>query len=941
MLFWILVIVVFIGLGAMSFQVFRRFWKALLSATGMTMFILCMLGFILLSKPAAADVTSSINAYFFTDNTFLLDDKIAIVTVNSYDEIIIDYGGTLIVVRNGTCQRVINNDFCVSSIVYDISKEDKKAMITVYDLGPDITLTRTLNKSNPQKGEGVKITVNMKNEGNTSVNNVTYIDLFPQEIKVIEIKKGNAKIQKVVVWRNDTGSWQNMTRVFWQGEILKGKSENLVYLLKPLSYIDSSFTAKVIYFDGVENVIKFSSSSSIKTKSFFEINKKFSPVDYTVPAGSLTLVTGEVEQNIYISEELLFVTEIINEALKNETINLSYIDFHIPDGLEYMGPISFRVYTNLSDVNASYTPGPKPLKKIGERTYRWNGLVNLDGTVIAFKLRGIKKGTHRLSVYANLVQFAEKKKPYYEALYDEDYYGYEEVNVKLDMPTIESNFKNGKTFDSGQQAYFNIYMQNTNEYTNFTNLKVVVSTPWMNKNLTFDKLKKTNHVNFFDGFVTMPDVTVSTDYVFKVNVTFETEYGEIYSVKLKRNIAVKPHSPIEISHFFSSTRSATPGEVSINNKESFVTLKLTNKGNKKIDHINVTEVIHPLLSKEGNLTKVVNIDKAVVMDVLRYKLDPVDIKTTEKYRITTYIDYVSGNETYHVMKDTLVEVYQKELDLKIKKTSQLSTVSIGIPFYVDYLIENNAGEELTNITLLFPMTQDFDMIGNRYYTIKSLGKGEKIAVIGKEKIMSKINGSSVKLEKAIAVFHDNYGNEFKANSSEPSARILYRPFQSPALKIERNVSITTINQSEDFPVTISVENIGTEKTRLTISDFGKVWDFEIGAGKKKELSYKVSENKIGEILLQAAMINYTYGGEMHYTASNQNKINVVEVKKEVVEEEVVEEKAEEIEEVVVEEKKKPYIKYIALVVFIIVVCIIIFSVVRMKPKKKRFKFLEE
>lgn len=906
-------------------------------------FLLCFMLFIpLFSMIVFADATSLMGGAFYTDDTFTMNDKIGVINVNSYDEVIIDYDNSFILINNGTCKRLINNRLCVDGIEYDNTLKKKKATINIFYIGPDITVTRSVNKSNPHVYEGVKVTARIENKGNTTADNLTYIDLLPSEIQLIKLRKLDARTEKVLVYRNDTASWQNMTRIVWQGSVKPDEQIDIIYTMKPTAYIDASFTADIIFFDGIKDMIVKSSAMSIKTESFFEITKKFAPEDYTVAAGSTSVIVGEAESSIYIGDKVLFITEIQNKAFENETINVSYIDFYIPDGMMYEGPASFRVYTNKSNASTSYTPGVQSLKKLGKNIYRWSGLLGPDSVIFAMKLKGIRKGTHKVMVYSHLVQFKEKKKPYYEPLYDLDYYGSEEVEVKFDEPFIESNIKNGQTFDSGEKAYFTVYMQNKNEKANFTNIKALIETPWEPaKTLNFSYLKKTNYVNFFDGFVTMPTVSDPVTKKFSVNVTYESEYGEKYSAKLERTLSIRPHTPIRIAHTFSPSRGTTPEKIIIDNSESLVTLQLANSANTKIDHINVTEVVDPILSKEGNFTRIVNIDKGIIMDVLKYKINPVDVKTTKEYHIVTYVDYNSGNDTYHIAKDTLVEVNAKKMTLDVKKMSRVTTIAKGMPFYVDYTVENTADEPVENITLIFPLSENMDIIGSRHYYIKRLEKGEKISVTGKEKLRSKSNDTRIGLGKTKVIFHDIYGSEFDTNTSDQKIDMLYKPLLTPALKASRSISKTMVNRSENFSSAITVENIGIGDVTATINDFGRTFEFKVESGKKKSISHEVSADKTGTYALEPALISYEYDGESYYTASNRNEMTVIGAKEieEAAEEKPGEAKPEEA--AAPERKEMPYLKYVLLVVFIMVICFIIFSVIRMKPKEKRFDFMEE
>ncbi|PIN87189.1 hypothetical protein COV19_00875 [Candidatus Woesearchaeota archaeon CG10_big_fil_rev_8_21_14_0_10_44_13] len=907
-------------------------------------FFLLMLCFISLFIPhdARADTTTKISGYYYTDETFVLNDRLAIINVDSDDQIIINYDGEFLVIKNNTCKTVINNKFCVDSILHDKTLDKKKAQIIVYYIGPDITISRSINKSDPFIGEGIKMTVKLENNGNITAKNVTYMDMFPPEIEITKIKKGNAVIEKVQMIGNETGTKQNMTRVFWKGEIAMNGVIDLVYTIKPLQYINTLFAAKAIYNDGRKNVEVISSTSSIKTKSFFEISKKFAPTDYSVAAESTTLISGETKADLYIGEEALFIVEIKNKALKNETINVSYLDFYIPENLLYKGSTTFVVYTNKSNENETYNPGAHTLEKIGAGRYRWHGLMNPDGLVFAIKLKGVKKGHASIAVYAKLVQLDEKKEPYYRSLYDQDYYDNEDIEVKLKDPSIETNLNEGKTFDSAQKAYLTIYMINPNEFANLTKMKVILDTPWTSKNFTINDLRKGNYVSIFDGFVTMPSVTESTGKKIKVNVTYETEYGELYSLKLDRNIAIKPFPPIKITYSVSPAKSSTTDKSIIDYQKSIVTVRLSNTGNSRIEHINVTQISDPLLTNQDNISRTINLEKGVVMDVLMYEIEPPDDKDIKEYLLSTNIDYMASNETFHAVRDYVIEVNPKKLSITGTKKAQVETAVRGVPFKTDYIIENTEEETLYNVTVLFPEREDYDLLGSRHYSIKKIDKDERIPIIGKERVVSKINLSSARLPKAEIVFHDVDGVEFKANSSDTTIEILYAPFDSPTMTLRRNISKDTVNESESFLVDTMIMNIGQKDARVTLTDFGKSWEIYSYAGTNKTMTYLVNESRLGDIELQPAVISYGYNDETYYSFSNKNILTVKEKPGAgKAEEKPVEEAVQEVKQEVVEKKANPYAKYLYLVVFVIIVCLIIFSVIRMKPSEKRFEFMEE
>lgn len=903
----------------------------------------------ILAVPAmqvSAAVTTEVSKYFYTDDTFTLNEKIGVVNVNSYDEIVIDYDGDIIVVKNGTCQRVINNDFCVNVIEYDLAEKEKKANLIVYYVGPDVTMVRNINNSNPLVGEGVRMSVELSNEGNTTADDVLYTDIFPSEIEVVRVDSGLAKTEKMIMGRNDT-SWKNMTRVIWRGDIRPGKKEIFSYILKPITSIDAPFSAKMVYNDGINDIETISSSLRIETESFFGISKKYGELDYTVEAGSTDLMSGESKGEFQVGEEGMFIIELKNMARKNETINAT-VDMYLDERFIYEGPIKFRVYTNASDLNRSYTPGVQKLQKLGNNYYRWNGLVNPDNIHIASKIKAAREGTARITVTASMVQFDEKKSGTYVPLYEQSYYGYEDIDVELTDPEMKSNFNDGQTFESGESAYFTVYMQNPNEYANFTNMRLNFDSPWLKKNVTYRNLKKTNYINFFDGFVTMPVVDKQLTEKIYANLTYETEYGEVRSQKFEKSIVIKPHSPVQISRSFTPARGITPEKVVLDHGEITVSLRLTNLGTKKIDHINVTEIVDPQLGVKENFTRVMNLPGSIVMDVLQYKINTPDIKDVRNYRITSYVDYSTGNETYHLIKDSLIEVNTKNIAIGVKKLVKEDILSRGMPMAVDYEIENTAGEDIENVTIIFPPSEHFETIGSRIYSIERMGKGEKVTVNSNERLMPKTNGSIIKLEKTSVVFHDAYGNQFGSNSTTPTVEILYLPINSPAMQLSRNLSAHKVNQTEKITVTTTIMNIGSEKAKVKIDELNREWEAEIEPGRNKSLSYSYSTNRIGTIELPPTTATYTYEGRKYYSYSNSySNPDVIEVvvletpeEKQVREDTEAKDAAIAAEPPAAEEAGSPYAKYVYLIVFMVIICIVILSVIRVKPKESRFDFLE-
>ena len=808
--------------------------------------LLLMIAFL----PAAfADVETLESNFFYSDETFEVHDKIGTVKINSLDQVILNYDNHFIVLYNNTCRtEYIYTRFCIEDVRYDVSEHKYETKLSIYYIGPDIKIERSVNVSNPQIGEGVKITVTLRNDGNASASNITYIDVLPPEIEVIKVK-GIARAEKVSVWGNDTG-WQNMTRIFWQGPIGRGEKEEFYYTVKPVAALDTKLVAKAVYFNGIKDITVYSSELNLKTEYPFDLKSIFVEKDYEVAAGE-DVTGGETIAEAEVGKEILFIIELKSKVMEDHALNAT-LEFYFPDGLQYVSSPMIRVRSNTSDPTQFYLAGALVPEKISRSTYRWKGSIPENfSKVFVFKVRAEKKGVKRATIIGSFSELDEDDNP----LYSTNYYDYKDIDLTFNDITLESNFNDGDSFDSGQKTYFTVWLQNPNEYTNITRIKALMNMSWLpEKEISFDTVKKAAHINIFDGFVDMPAVKSAQARKFSVNVTYETPYGEVFNKVLQRSVTIKPHSVIDITHNIEDATAINSYTYDMDSKENYVTITLSNKADRYIEHVDFQVVIDPRLVKAGddNFSKVISVDKSAVVDVYKFKIDPPEKGKLENYTIKVYVNYTLDDISYSAAEDIILLVKPKKLEIDISKDLFEEDAIMGRIASIDYTLENTEKETLYNLTIVFPFTYGVDIVGNRVYSIDILAPDEKIDISRKEAIRPKINGT-VKLEKTGVVFHDIYGNEFVSNSSMLSIDVIYAEITSPALFLVKNISKTTVNKSEEFEVSLLINNTGPKEAYIKVEDDGKNWTLGVGAGKKNSITYKTKVENVGKVGLPMAV----------------------------------------------------------------------------------------
>lgn len=907
----------------------RKIWKKPLICIILSAFFAA----IALQSVSAADSngTVEINANYYTGDSFKYNDDIYMVNVDSDSEIILNYNNLYIVIKNATCEwKDRYYKFCADSISYDSSRRENKALIRVLSFEQDITVTRTITNSNPLVGEKVNFTVTIKNEGDSDAENVTYTDVFPIGINVSIPMRYNYKVKardrKVTL---SNGSVSSMKYVIWQGYLMQEESVTFVYEITPLKPITDTLIGKVHYMQAFKEVDEESVPISFDAEPYFDIYTNIVAPDFEVTPGTTDIRNWEEKSTIYAGEYIFLVVNLVDRYNDNSSMKLSDIRFFLPDGVDYIRESSIKVYYNASNTNSNYLAGGVKLNRITDHLYNWSGTALKGGKMFVLRLRAAEKGDQRIRVAADV-----KKDNMPPIL---DYSVTRKFTIDRNEIKIESNLQDGDNFNSGQTVYMTLYLTNPNTFTNITDMNISFSIPWHENGTKSAKvMKEANYYDIMNANVKMPAVTSNTMFRYYVNVSYNTGMGERLNKTFSRTVVVAPPPAVLIFHDVGSKVVQDSGSAEIGNEETEVVLRIKNRLEKDLESVLVTEAFDKRLNAEKEISnRLVMLKKGETLEAYKYKIKPPQSARWQNFTLKTYVEYRLEDNMINNSFDVRINVRPKMMDINIIKSKFETEVSRGQLVHIQYRIKNTEDETISNVTLHFPLQYDTDTVGARTFNIKQILPGETV-VVNEEVVRAKSNGT-ILINSANVTFNDVYGNLFNKSSNSLSSEVLNSYVETPLIFADKTVEQNII-AGEMFITNLTVKNEGGRKALVTVEDSGNTFSLVSEPGSIASFIYNSTIEDTGFVEVPAAMLYYEDENTKYYTASNSPNTYSKKSKAEAPPA-AVEQKPEEKPPVI--EKKGINTKYIYLALLIIIACLVIWYIIKSKPKEKGFSFIEE
>ena len=901
----------------------------------LSMVIIIAAAFIItLPASLAENRTSVLAKEFMTGESFVLNNDAYTVRVDNYERVILEYSSDFMLIMNNSCENRGTYDFCVKDIVFDLDKDEKKAKFEVFFFGPDIKTTLATNNSDFDIGEETTITVTLKNDGGQKATNVTFMYLFPNEFSFTKIVTKSEGIQnKTLASKGREGEVLN--GMFWNGEIKVGETKTFRFNERAVKPIKASYYPTLIYDNGKEVVTKPPTSLSFSTTDYYSIKTLLAPIDYKTDPGQ-DITEGEAVGSVKNGEEFLFIVHVHNRDDTNHTINVSRLDMYFPDGIRYISNAFIRVHENASTPNSSYFAGREIASQAGKGLYRWSGKVWREDKVLVMRLRGIAEGTHSVQVIANIdrednhniMTFASRR----------------DLEVQMEEAEIKSNLDDGELFLSGQQAKLNLYMDNPNEFINFTDVNVSMSIPWVPdtfKNIPL--IKKGAIGDIIDTFVTLPSVSERISQEMTVNATYSTEYGSIYSKRFTQTVTVEPVSALELIHYIGNeVIQKGGGNAEIDNKKTVVTVTATNIGGDNILSALITDVVNASLLKDNVMTRRIDVRKGETVNVFTYEIIPPGLVTNQTFGIISNASFMYANASYATKKVSEITVLPKKIDLTISKKVEEDEISRGQQIHLTYELENKEKEPIFNVVIEFPYQRFFDLTGQTTAAIPTIPAEGRIVLNRIETVRPKVNVSALTFSPSRTVFYDQYGNKHSALSNAPTITVKSGPLYAPSFSAEKNSS-RSAKPGESITVTTLVTNLGDKAGNASLKDNEKEISFMLGVGDTKKITYDLIMPAKGILRVPQTIIKTTFDGITYYSGSNEYNITpMIEQAAPVTAPEPIIEAKDDSEKVTFEEfvsKARFNIKYLYLFGFIVLICLVLFFLLGSKPKDQEFDFL--
>lgn len=812
--------------------------------------ILCLLLLVLYAFFVNAEVSKIYSGYVFSQETLTVDKKPFIVSLEDHDKLMLKYGANYFFMKKGECKEIYNLRFCFGNTMWDIDEKREKINLSVYSIEPTITIERSIDKNTFFVGDEAEITTIIENSDGLSAENVLFTDTFTPEFKITDIFNCEKK--------NNT--------VYWEGYIKENDSIKCEYTIEALDEIERSFRAKVEYFDGLEMQDEFSDALAIKVNPLLEIKTEFNDTDRKIYLG----------QSVYLK---------INLTNKNdEDMKIKYFDIYVPDGLEYLG--TARIKTKINATDYQYTTS-SALINIGKNIYRFSSDLkkNNQSKIVIPAFKSIFAG--KSNIYMKTEYETEGETRFKEKI--------EAIEVETHDLLIHSNLEDNEDFDTGIEKLVRVYIENPIGSTvYFKNMHVRFNTNISNfSDVYVDRLNESSTIFVLNKKIITPIVGKKTTYKFNVIVDYETEHGEKQYQSLDLDLNVKPIAGLKITHSISKS--------TVESGEEFdVEVKVKNERIEDIKDVRVSDTIYDNFRHKGISTATIDINGLDTVTAYKYKMKAPQVENQTIFIFVTQANYTKENITKYAEKEFRVSVLPKKLDISISRTIP-TPVFAGQLVDITYTIENKEEEELKDILFKFPIQQKFDLIGERTYWIEKLDPYEKLVIKEKHKIRAKENETQT-LEATEFVYKDDLDNIFRKNSSRNSFDVKNSYINGVAFLITKNVSKTKINKSETIDVIILVENIGTEKGKVNITDMGRLWNLELAQGKQTKVGYSLIFDRVGKFILEPAVAEYVYLDKNVTTISNKQTIEVG-MEKEI---KAKEEAEEGIEEIIIEEKPKGF-----------------------------------
>lgn len=280
-----------------------------------------------------------------------------------------DYKFTIL--KPGKCDIYSEVKICIDYIGYDKSVLNNYAFVTVFAHEPEIKVNRTLESDYLYVGNDLNLDIEIKNQGETLVKDLKFVDDYPESMKVSKVSKPCTLQENTIYYYGDIEDDNSITcraDVIFKQPVTQSLVGTITYDSKNETV--NEFTAPLDIDVGFDIDFKLSDLDELKIGEYFNLTLDFENhklKDYPV---KLTVIfPDEIYEkkysqgnNIYEVERKVYTNESINSENKSNSITFQIKSdydgiFDIDFILEYDGYVNSkakRIYTKDNGLNITH-----------------------------------------------------------------------------------------------------------------------------------------------------------------------------------------------------------------------------------------------------------------------------------------------------------------------------------------------------------------------------------------------------------------------------------------------------------------------------------------------------------------------------------------------------------------------------------------------------------
>lgn len=800
-----------------------------------------------------------------------IDDFNFIINLNKYgNAIFVKAGDMFQTVQITKCKDMEQFRVCFYNVTYDEDENDLLMDIEIFRRKPDISITKVINQTEFYVGQSAEVTITVTNTADNA-EQVIITDDYPVSVEIYDL---------------EGGCQFHEGEVYWQGHIDEDETQECTFKVKVLDDIHKSLSAKVEYWDGYKWLEEYSSTTTLDVMPTLSVESIILRENYEVDGQPSIFDYDDDNSDGFIGETIKLLLNVSNNY--NERVDIDSLKINLPSSLKFVsvGHLRFN-FNNATGNRSSVIWKSDSVKSSSSNEVEWSGSISSNGTGKLFILNLLAERTGIHNINTNIdytfdkmtdsqseqesVTIVDPGVAIRVTVYDPSKRFTAPVRLS-DSDEDEDNID----IEALHKYRFTVYAQNINPFIDIEDVHIKFNTSIVNfKDVFLDSILAGKQRIPYSEEIIPQQVSSDTSYKSNISISYKNEFGESHQNSTELTFKVNKFEDITINV------ESSEGTTLDGNEETEIIVSLKNDRLVDLPDVYVKDIIPEGFQVDGAHSNRLKLNRETDTQVYKYRLTPdiVRNKTTlNLITAVTFFDKDLGQE-FNITENTSFTINVLKPDLSVTASYDEPTdIQVGSLIPVSYDISNSEDAEvIKDITVLFPLSPDWDLIGPKSFYVDVLDPGESTELQNVITIRPKVHNKSLSLNETVVQYHDSYGNMFTENESEEKFEVVSALISGPALFAKTQVEDEIINLSSNTKVKVTIQNNGDTGTDATVSQGEHVWNITLAAGETKLLTYSTDYKKTGNFSVDAPVIKFDYFGQEAYTLGEGSAVQVVEL----------------------------------------------------------------